>query len=210
MSRCWFHTGPYWESLRLDFSRYGFLVPYKVLETHEKQLVFGRTTRPTVKVCISPFQSPISLVTTDPGEVTSFPPHWHDQYLQADQQAVLTSLDRHGPYLGVEAGLMTSPPPDQPTPNLTPASLWLHQSPTAADLWPPHKPRRQLHRLARANQRGCQHGPNQLKYLMSVLYNTNTAIKERLKRVEGGGLPGGGLRVMVSWLISIQAAFGFH
>lgn len=63
-----------------------------------------------------------------------------------------------------------------------------------------------------ANQRCCQHGPNQLKCLMSVLYNTNTAIKEHLKRVrgyrvEGCGLWCHGLLVFKQRLVSIKAAF---
>lgn len=61
-----------------------------------------------------PITNLTTTTTTDPGEVTSFPPHWHDQYLQADQQAVLTSLDGRGPYPGGQAGLMTSPPPNHP------------------------------------------------------------------------------------------------
>lgn len=53
---------------------------------------------------------------------------------------------------------------------------------------------------------------NQLKCLMSVLYNANMAIKERLKRVqgyqmEGCGLWCHGLLVFKKCLVSIKAAF---
>lgn len=60
-----------------------------------------------------------------------------------------------------------------------------------------------------ANQ---QHRPNQLKHLMNVLYNTDTAIKERLKtgrgyRVESCGLWCHGLLVFKQHLVSIKTAF---
>lgn len=64
-------------------------------------------------------------------------------------------------------------------------------------------------RSGSANQ---QHRPNQLKCLMSVLYNTETAIKERLKtgrgyRVECCGLWCHGLLVFKQHLVSIKTAF---
>lgn len=64
-------------------------------------------------------------------------------------------------------------------------------------------------RPASANQ---QHRSNQLKRLISVLYNTDTAIKERLKtgrgyRVESCGLWCHGLLVFKQHLVSIKKAF---
>lgn len=44
-----------------------------------------------------------------------------------------------------------------------------------------------------SNQHCCQHQPNQLKCIMSFLYNTNMAIKEHLKRVQGYRMEGCGL-----------------
>lgn len=76
--------------------------------------------------------------------------------------------------------------------------------------WPPQTPTPTPH-SGSANQQRCQHWANQLKCLMSVLYNTDMAIKEHLKRAQGYQVVGcglwcHGLLVFKQRLVSIKAA----
>lgn len=87
-------------------------------------------------------------------------------------------------------------------------------SPTYVDRWPSSAERhpRRSSDTNRSDWTNQQHRPNQLKRLMSVLYNTDTAIKERLKtgrgyRVESCGLWCHGLLVFKQHLVSIKTAF---